>query len=136
MNKSKIKGTAWETQVVRYLQDHGALHIERRALCGDLDRGDIAGIPGVVIEAKNVAKLELAAWLDEAETERDNDHADLGVVWHKRKGRISPGKGYVTMSGDALVTLLRAAGYLASEDPQAPRSRQIVAAESDEGMCP
>jgi hypothetical protein len=50
MNKSKIKGTAYETAVVRHLNDNGFPYAERRALAGNLDKGDIAGIPSVVME--------------------------------------------------------------------------------------
>lgn len=111
VNRSKIKGTAWESQIVDYLRTRGWPHVERRALAGNADRGDLAGLPGVVIEAKSCARLELAAWLDEAEVEKRNDKADVGLVWFKRKGRTSPGAGYVLMSGEQLVSLLHAAGY-------------------------
>lgn len=117
MNKSKIKGTSWESEIVRYLRECGVPSAERRALHGNHDRGDLAGIPGVVVEAKNAARLDLAGWLDEAEIEQRNDHADLGVVWFKRRGRTSAGRGYVLMSGDAFVGLLIAAGYLAPVEP-------------------
>lgn len=111
-NRSKDKGTGWESSIVGYLVGAGVTHAERRGLAGNSDRGDIAGLPGVVIEAKNCAKVELAAWLDEANTERDNDRADVGVVWFKRRGKTSPGAGFVLMDGSTLVRLLKAAGYI------------------------
>jgi hypothetical protein len=114
MSASKRKGTAWESAIVDYLRAHGAPHAERRALGGAKDRGDVAGIPGVVVEAKAAAKLELGAWLAEAEAERANDGAALAVVWHKRRGKGSPADAYVTMDGATLVRLLHAAGYLAT----------------------
>ena len=107
MSASKRKGTAAETAIVNYLRAMGFVHVERRALNGTADRGDIAGIPGVVIEAKNCARQELAAWVQEAETERDNDHASLGAVWHKRRGKGHPADWFVTMTGAQFVTLLR-----------------------------
>lgn len=113
MTTSKAKGTRWEGAVVDYLRGRGAPHAERRALGGTKDRGDIAGLPGVVVEAKSAARLELGAWLAEAEAERANDGADLAVVWHKRRGKTSPGDGYVTMTGATLIQLLTAAGYMA-----------------------
>lgn len=97
--------------MVTHLRTHGAPHAERRALNGSKDRGDVAGIPGVVIECKSATRLEMAAWLDEAETERANDRADVGVVWIKRRGKTSPGAGFVVMSGDQFLQLLAAAGY-------------------------
>ena len=107
MNRSKAKGTSAETAVVRFLRTIGFIHAERRTLNGILDRGDITGIPGVVIEVKNCARQELAAWVAEAERERDNDHASLGVVWHKRRGKTDPAHWFVTMSGAQFAALLR-----------------------------
>lgn len=112
MNRSKTKGTLWESEIVRYLKERGVRHAERRALSGNLDRGDIAGIPGVVIEAKNAAAFDLAGWLREAETERLNDLALVGVVWAKRRGHRSAASGYVIMDGETLVDLLQEAGYI------------------------
>ena len=48
MSASKSKGTAWETAIVRFLKDRGWPNAERRALGGANDRGDIAGVVGVV----------------------------------------------------------------------------------------
>lgn len=110
-NPSKRKGTSWESDIVDYLKFNGWPHTERRALNGVLDRGDIAGIPGLVIEAKNCRTITIPAWVDEANIERDNDHADLGVVWWKRRGKLSAGSGFVTMDGATFVNLLTAAGY-------------------------
>lgn len=109
------KGSAWEARIVAYLRQHGAPHAERRVMGGTSDRGDVAGIPGWVIEAKNTAAQSLAAWVDEAELERANDRAQFAVVWHHRRGKASPGDGYVTMTGATLVRLLAAAGYTKPE---------------------
>lgn len=111
MNKPKIAGTRWETAVVEYLREHGAVNAERRALTGKVDRGDIAGTPGVVHECKAVAAINLAAFADETEIERVNDNADIGLCWIKRKGKGSPANAYVMMSGRDAIKLLVAAGY-------------------------
>jgi hypothetical protein len=113
MSASKRKGTAWEAAVVDYLRDNHVPHAERRALNGSKDRGDIAGIPGVVIEAKSAAKVELAAWIDETEKERRNDNASVGATWIKRRGKTDPGQGYVLMTGERFLRLLADAGYVA-----------------------
>jgi hypothetical protein len=107
MSAAKKKGTAAETAVVQYLRAAGFTQTERRTLGGTQDRGDIAGLPGVVIEVKNCARQELGAWIAEAEIERDNDGATLGVVWSKRRGKGSPGDWFVTMSGAQFAALLR-----------------------------
>jgi hypothetical protein len=111
MNRSKIKGTSAETAVVNYMRGEGFPHVERRALAGNSDRGDLAGVPGLVVEIKNCAKTELAAWVDEARIEQTNDRADLGVVWHKRRGKGSPADWFVTMSGAQFADILRQLGY-------------------------
>ena len=111
MSASKQRGTAWESRIVAYLRERGWPHVERRTLSGAKDRGDIAGIVGVVIEAKNAARHALAEWLDEAELEASNDGAHHGVVWAHRRGYASPAKGYVVMSGETYARLLTAAGF-------------------------
>lgn len=116
MSAARRKGTSWESAIVAFLRDRGWLHAERRALGGARDRGDVAGIPGVVIEAKSAARLDLAGWLAEAEAERVNDGATWGVVWAKRRGKASPADGYVLMSGRTFVELLAAAEGLDAAD--------------------
>ena len=103
---AKKAGTSWESEIVRALIDHGWPHAERRRLNGQRDRGDIAGIPGVVIEAKDTAALRLAEAITEANVEALNANAPIGVAWLKRKGKASPLDGYVCMSGDTFLRLL------------------------------
>jgi hypothetical protein len=111
VSRSKRRGTAWETAICRLLAAAGFPHVERRALNGSTDRGDIAGIPGWVIEAKNCQRTELAGWVDEAAVEQANDGAEFSAVWHHRRGKASPGDGFVTMTGATFMRLLRQAGY-------------------------
>lgn len=113
MSKERAKGTAWETAIVGYLRACGVTGAERRALAGNSDRGDIAGLP-VVIEAKNAAAIRVD-WIDEANRERDNAGADLGVAWVKRRGKTSPANGLVLMDGATFIGLLRAAGYIPTQ---------------------
>jgi hypothetical protein len=115
VSAGRAKGTRWESACVAWLNAHGFPYAERRALAGALDKGDITGIPGVVVEAKSQNRLSLAEWLDEAEQERVNAGAEVGVVWFKRRGKTSAGDGYVLMTGDTLTSLLRQAGYGISE---------------------
>lgn len=108
---SKAKGSSAERAVVEHLRANGWPHAERRLAGSSKDRGDVAGVVGVVIEVKSCARTELAAWLAEAEQERTNDGADLGVVWHKRRGKGSAADWFVTMDGATFTRLLAAAGY-------------------------
>lgn len=92
VNKSKIKGTAFESAIVRYLQDHGFPYARRLALAGGADKGDITlgdepvGGP-VTLEAKDHAKINLAGFVDEAIKESENAGTPLGVVVVKRRGK-------------------------------------------------
>lgn len=108
MSASRAKGTRHETNVVRYLNANGFPHVERRALNGSRDRGDVAGLPGVVIEAKSEKRFDLAGWLDEAVKEGRNASAAIAVVWAHRPGKSSAGDGYVIMTGAQFVALLGA----------------------------
>lgn len=105
-SRNKAKGSAWERAIVEHLRAAGWPYAERRIAGAAKDRGDIAGVVGVVIEAKNAARVDLAGWLDEAELERTNDRAWLGIVWHKRRGKAAAADGYVTMTGAQFTTLL------------------------------
>jgi hypothetical protein len=85
--------------------------IDRRVKRGNQDRGDITGIrtcrgDRVVIELKDVARLDLPGWLREAEVERANDDAAIGVVMHKKRGTTNPAEQYVTMTAEAFAVLI------------------------------
>lgn len=107
-NPSKQKGTAAESAVRDYLRASGWVNAERLPLSGSKDRGDITGIdPGVVIEVKACKAMDLGGWMREVEVEIANAGADLGVVWHKRRGTTNPDQWFVTMTGGDFVQLLR-----------------------------
>ena len=105
-NAAKAKGSNAERDVVKYLKDWFP-YVDRRLAGATLDKGDISGIPGVTIEIKNHARIDLAGWTEELLTEMTNDKAWTGVVWHKRKGRGNPADWYCTMPGHVWVDLLR-----------------------------
>ena len=111
MSKAKQKGTAAETAVVNWLQSKGRKHVERRSLNGVNDRGDIAGIPCVVIEVKNHKQMKLSEWLQELAVEMENDKAETGVVIHKKTGTTDVGKWYATMPVSVWFELIEEAGY-------------------------
>jgi hypothetical protein len=60
----------------------------------------------VVVECKDTSRINLAGWAAEAEVERANDDALVGLVLHKRHGVGDPGKQWVTMTLADLVALL------------------------------
>lgn len=107
MNRSQAKGTTAETAVVNWLKEHGFPYAERRALSGAQDRGDIANVPGVVIEVKNCARLALAEWVDEAQHEADNARVSVFAVVHKRPRKGNPGEWYCTLPLSVFAELIR-----------------------------
>lgn len=107
---AKAAGTRFETAIARALAEHVDDRIERRARTGGKDRGDLSGwrYAGlrIVAECKDVTRLNLAGWVDEAETERRNDDADVALVIHKRRGVADPLDQYVTTTLRDLIALL------------------------------
>jgi Holliday junction resolvase len=83
MSKSKAKGTTAEREVVRYLQQWWPA-AERRALSGNKDKGDVAGIPGVCIEIKAAKTQLIGPWKRETLTEMDNAGVGLCLLVVKR----------------------------------------------------
>lgn len=94
-NPSKVKGTAFESNLIRYLQT--ALddeRIERRALHGAQDRGDVYGIRAHgfegIAECKDYARYseyDLDRWKEQTLAERDNADAGFALLVVHRKGK-------------------------------------------------
>lgn len=91
--RPKDIGTATTTGAIRYaFHPAGYVNAELRNQAGDHDKGDIVGIPRVVIECKGGNAAETAGdglvqkWLEETEAERRNAGADIGLLVMKRAG--------------------------------------------------
>lgn len=110
MSRARQKGTAAETAIVNYLRSRGFPFVERRAGNGIRDRGDIAGLPGVVIEAKACVKTDLAGWVAQAKQEAANAGVTRWAVWFKRKGTTNPANWYVVMDGETYTRYLTQVG--------------------------
>lgn len=115
MNRSRAVAKAAGTRFERCIADHLATHvddrIDRRAKTGAKDRGDIGGLRShgarVVMEAKDYGgRYMVGPWLSEAEIERGNDDALVGMVVVKRRGVSYPGAQVVFMTVDDLVALM------------------------------
>ncbi len=94
--------------LARELEDD---RIDRRVKNGAKDRGDIGGVrtptgARVVLEVKDTTVLSVGTWVAEAEVERGNDDAAVGLVVHKRRGKGDPADWYVTGTLRDLVALL------------------------------
>ena len=103
-------GARFERLIADALAEHIDDRIDRRVKTGNKDRGDIAGLrhmgQRVVIEVKDVARLDLSGWVDEADVERGHDDAVAGLVVHKRRGHGDPLDQYVTCTLRDLIALL------------------------------
>ena len=112
MSKSKQKGTAAETAVVRYLREQGWDKADRLPLKGNLDEGDVSGVDGVAIEVKNQRSYQIPAWLRELDVEIVNSNSDLGVLIVKPNGvgLGSVGKWWAIKELKDEVTLWKQAG--------------------------
>lgn len=107
---AKAAGTRFERLIADSLAKHVDDRIDRRVKTGSNDKGDISGVrhmgARIVLEAKDVARLNLAGWVDEADVERGNDDAIAGLVIHKRRGYSDALDQYVTCTVRDLVALL------------------------------
>lgn len=83
MSKAKAKGTTAEREVVRYLQNWWPA-AERRALSGNKDRGDVAGVPNTCIEVKAAVTQLIGPWQRETLTEQANAGAARCLLVVKR----------------------------------------------------
>lgn len=101
-----------ERLIADCLAEHIDDRIDRKVKTGSLDKGDIGGIRThtghrVVVEIKDYGgKYQVGPWLDEAETERINDNAQVGLVVAKRRGITDPLQQTVLMTVSDLIALL------------------------------
>jgi len=109
---AKKAGASFERVVADYLRaELDDDRIDRRVKTGANDRGDVAGVrtvfgARVVLEAKDVSKIDLSGWLREAATEAANDDAPYGIVIAKRRGISDPAEQYAVMTLSTLAALL------------------------------
>lgn len=111
---ARAAGSTHERNVADYLRDNLSEFIDRRVKTGAKDKGDIANVRmspllgggRVVVECKNTSTLSVGPFLNEAEVERVNDQAKVGVVIAKRHGIGAIGRQTVLMTVDDLICLL------------------------------
>jgi hypothetical protein len=90
--------------VARWLRANGHAAATTRATSGAQQGDDLVTNTGLSWEVKDHVRLELSAWLDQAQAQSGGKPA---VVIHKRRGVADPSGWYVTMSGADLLRLLR-----------------------------
>lgn len=108
---AKDAGARFERQIADYLaQVLEDERVDRMVRRGADDRGDITGVrvhgKSLAIECKNVSRLNLPEWVDEAHREAGNADALAGVVVSKRHGVSDPGSQWVHMELRDLVAMI------------------------------
>lgn len=111
---AKAAGAQFERAIADALAEHIDDRIDRRVKTGAKDRGDVGGVrlsPAlrggrVVIECKNERGVSLGTWYGEADVERGNDDAVVGVVAHKRQGKAAGLDQWITCTVRDLVALI------------------------------
>lgn len=111
LRSAKAAGSRFERLIADYLNDRlYSLHVDRQVKTGACDSGDIAGVhvagKRIAIECKNVTRMDLPKWTQEAHTEAGNIGGAAGIVVHKRHGNGKPGDQWVTMTVADFVTIV------------------------------
>lgn len=108
---ARSAGARFERQVADWLaQALGDDRIDRRVKTGAKDRGDITGVrfaqEHVVLECKNMTRVQLPEWMRQAREEAGNDDAPYYAVVHKRHGVTDPAQQWVTLTLEQYARLL------------------------------
>lgn len=109
---AKAAGARFESAVAAWLAANVSQYIVRRVKTGAKDCGDLANLrtPGgrhIVAELKDYGgAYHVGEWLREAETERVNDGALVGLVIAKRRGVSDPGSQICLMTVRDLCALI------------------------------
>lgn len=111
LRSAKAAGSRFERLIADHLNDRlYGLNVDRQVKTGARDSGDIAGVhlsgKRIAIECKNVTRMDLPRWTQEAHAEAGNIGGAAGVVIHKRHGNGKPEDQWVTMTVTDLVTII------------------------------
>ncbi|ASR75925.1 holliday junction resolvase [Mycobacterium phage Aziz] len=108
---AKAAGSTFERQIADCLRD--ALcdpNIQRAPLWGAVDKGDIVNVRidghDLVIQTKNVTKLDLPKGVGDAKVQAVNAEALAGLFIHKRHGKGDPMDQWVSCTVAELVALI------------------------------
>jgi hypothetical protein len=84
---SKSKGYRGEAEFVEDAQAHGYKAQRNGNIHGQADQGDIAGVPGWVVQVKNVAVAQIPAFLKAAREQAGNAGVRFYCVALKLRGK-------------------------------------------------
>ena len=128
MSKAKQKGTAWETECVRYLESYTKSEFMRLPLVGTKDVGDIRcfDLPEFVFECKNRkdALSSLSEIMKETEQERINADVKFGAALVKRRN-YGTGAAYVVMEMHTFAQLIKERMNGNSDETECSRDTEL-----------
>jgi hypothetical protein len=116
----KRKGNSAELAVAKWLREWGWVNAERSRAGWQDDRGDIDGVPGVVVEVKNQKTIDIPGYLAELEVEMENADAWTGVCIVKRRGSVDVDDWYAMMPASVWAQLLTMIEF-PTETPNTPQ---------------
>lgn len=107
-NRSKAKGTAFESLVRDYLRGCG-IPAERMPAGMALDRGDLAGVPDWTLQLKCYSDMveAISKGLRQLTVQQANADTPYGAVIVKRRGTTDPGSQLVVMELWQLAAILQ-----------------------------
>lgn len=100
---ARRRGVEHERAVVAWLRNHGVPHAERTSTGRAQTHGDVDGLPGVHLELRNRARLDLASWVDDTV---DAAGPALPVLVIRRRGVSDRGQDYCVLRLADLLPLL------------------------------
>ncbi len=104
-SSSRRKGNRAELAVAKLLRAEGWQARTSRSVQGVQGGADLITDCPLSIEVKDHARMELAAWLDQAVAQAEPGAP--GVVFHHRRGKGNPADWYATMRVSDLLALVR-----------------------------
>lgn len=106
---SRRTGSDWEARLASHLTSRNTFggEVFRAPRWGAQDKGDLVNTGDFVFEAKATKAIDLAGFLKETETERQNANRRWGVCVIKRRNHPT-GKAYAVMELDLLLDLIEA----------------------------
>jgi len=105
-NPSGRKGSEWERACEELLRARFP-YVYRMGKQGRIDKGDFGHTEAFCFEAKNQKAIDLAGFIDEANTEAGHAGADWPVVLIKRR-RKPADRGYAVMEIGTFLALIGA----------------------------
>lgn len=107
----KAKGDRFEIALRDYLRNHGFPWTERTRAGYARDHGDLHLSPGLIVQAKNRARLCWSEWFTQLAQQRADAGAAHAVLVVRRPGIARPEDALAVMRVADMARLLRDAGY-------------------------